>query len=231
MVEMLPADRKWLAMPVSLLGVLGSLAACLTLIGQNRVTFGGMYRVDSFALLFKIFFLVAAVVVLGISLRYFQEGRYYQGEYYTLLLASFLGCLLMPSSRDLLMLFVSLELVSAPGFLMAAFRKGDPRSNEAGLKFFLIGVLSTAVMLYGMSLIYGVTGATRLSAIATSLASVGGGQLTLVYAAILFVVAGFAFKVAAVPFQFWAPDTYEGAPVPVAAFLGAASNVAGFAGL
>jgi NADH-quinone oxidoreductase subunit N len=87
------------------------------------------------------------------------------------------------------------------------------------------------VMLYGMSLIYGVTGATRLTAIATNLASVSGGQLTLVYAAILFVVAGFAFKVAAVPFQFWAPDTYEGAPVPVAAFLGAASNVAGFAGL
>src|SRR5438105_1150925 len=139
---MLPADGKWLAMPVSLLGVLGSLAACLTLIGQNRVTFGGMYRVDSFALLFKIFFLVAAVVVLGISLRYFQEGRYYQGEYYTLLLASFLGCLTMPSSRDLLMLFISLELVSAPGFLIAAFRKTDPRSNEAGLKFFLIGVLS-----------------------------------------------------------------------------------------
>ena len=90
-------------------------------------------------------------------MRYFREGGFYQGEYYFLLLTSFLGCLLMPSSRDLLMLFLSLELVSAPGFLMAAFRKGDP-SNEAGLKFFLIGVLSTAVMLFGMSLIYGITG-------------------------------------------------------------------------
>src|SRR2546423_15435124 len=111
MNAMLPAARKWLAMPVSLLGVLGSLAACLTLIGQNRVTFGGMYRVDSFALLFKIFFLVAAVVVLGISLRYFQEGRYYQGEDYTLLLATLLGCLSMPSSTDRLMLFFCLGLV------------------------------------------------------------------------------------------------------------------------
>jgi NADH-quinone oxidoreductase subunit N len=227
----LPARRKWFAMPLSLVGVVASLVAVLTLLGSQRSTFGGMFVVDNFAILFKIFFLVVAIVVLAISLRYFREGGFYQGEYYFLLLTSFLGCLLMPSSRDLLMLFVSLELVSAPGFLMAAFRKGDPRSNEAGLKFFLIGVLSTAVMLYGMSLIYGVTGATRLSVIATNLASIGGGQLTLVYAAILFVVAGFAFKVAAVPFQFWAPDTYEGAPVPVAAFLGAASNVAGFAGL
>jgi NADH-quinone oxidoreductase subunit N len=227
----LPARRKWFAMPLSLAGVVASLGAVLTLLGSQRSTFGGMFVVDNFAILFKIFFLAVAIVVLAISLRYFREGGFYQGEYYFLLLTSFLGCLLMPSSRDLLMLFVSLELVSAPGFLMAAFRKGDPRSNEAGLKFFLIGVLSTAVMLYGMSLIYGVTGATRLTAIATNLASVSGGQLTLVYAAILFVVAGFAFKVAAVPFQFWAPDTYEGAPVPVAAFLGAASNVAGFAGL
>jgi NADH-quinone oxidoreductase subunit N len=129
------------------------------------------------------------------------------------------------------MLFVSLELVSAPGFLMAAFRKGDVRSNEAGLKFFLIGVLSTAVMLYGMSMIYGVTGTTRLAGIAAKLATVTGGQQTLVFASILFVVAGFAFKVSAFPFQFWAPDTYEGSPVPVAAFLAVASKAAGFAGL
>ena len=137
----------------------------------------------------------------------------------------------MPASRDLLMLFVSLELVSAPGFLMSAFRKNDLRSNEAGLKFFLIGVLSTAVMLYGMSMIYGLTGATRLEGIALKLADISGGQETMAFAAILFVVVGFAFKVSAVPFQFWAPDTYEGSPVPVAAFLAVASSAAGFAGL
>jgi NADH-quinone oxidoreductase subunit N len=190
-----------------------------------------MFVVDNFALLFKVFFLLVAVLVLGISLRYFREGGFYQGEYYFLLLTSFLGCLLMPSSRDLLMLFISLELVSAPGFLMASFRKGDVRSNEGGLKFFLIGVLSTAVMLYGMSLIYGLTGTTRLAGIATKLATVTGGKETLALAAILFVVAGFAFKVSVFPFQFWAPDTYEGAPVPVAAFLATASKAAGFAGL
>src|SRR5207253_2492665 len=227
----LARERKWLAMPISLVGVLGALAATLTLINAHRSTFGGMYVVDPFAVLFKVFFLSTAAVVLGLSLRYMREGRYFQGEYYFLLLAAFLGCVTMPSSRDLLMLFISLELVSAPGFLMAAFRKRDVRSNEAGLKFFLIGVLSTAVMLYGMSLIYGITAATRLSEIGHSLSQVSASKETLAFAAILFVVVGFAFKVSAVPFQFWAPDTYEGAPVPVAAFLAVASSAAGFAGL
>jgi NADH-quinone oxidoreductase subunit N len=224
--------RKWLTMPLSLVGVIAALVATLTLIGSRRTTFNGMFVIDNFAVLFKIFFLSVATIVLLVSLRYFREGRWYQGEYYFLLLTAFLGCLLMPSSRDLLMLFISLELVSAPGFLIAAFRKSDPRSNEAGIKFFLIGVLSSAVMLYGMSLIYGVTGQTNLYAIAHKLSGgLPAGVHTLALAAILFVVAGFAFKVSAVPFQFWAPDTYEGSPVPVAAFLATASKAAGFAGL
>ena len=225
--------RKWLAMPLGLMGVLATLAATLTLIGgDTRVMFDGTYVVDNFALLFKVFFMAVAVVVLALSLRYFREGGFYQGEYYFLLLTSFLGCVMMPSSRDMLLLFIALELVSAPGFLMAAFRKGDIKSNEAGVKFFIIGVLSTAVMLFGMSLIYGVTGgATQLNEIAAQLARVPGDQEQLALAAILFVVVGFAFKVSAVPFQFWAPDTYEGAPVPVAAFLAVASAAAGFAGL
>jgi NADH-quinone oxidoreductase subunit N len=223
--------RKWAVMVVSLLGAVAALVATLTLVGAERSSFGGMFVVDSFAVLFKVFFLAVAIVVLAISLRYLRDGGYYQGEYYFLLMTSFLGCLLMPSSRDLVMLFLSLELVSAPGFLIAAFRKFDPRSNEAGLKFFLIGVLSTAVMLYGMSLIYGVTGSTNLYAIGSRLAHLTGSVETLALAAILFVVVGFAFKVSAVPFQFWAPDTYEGAPVPVAAFLASASKAAGFAGL
>ena len=242
----LGARHKWWSMPVSLVGVLAALVAALTLIGEQRTTFGGMFVVDSFALLFKVFFLGVAAIVLMLSLRYFRDGRWYQGEYYFLLLTSFLGCVLMPSSRDLLMLFISLELVSAPGFMIAAFRKTDPRSNEAGIKFFLFGVLSTAVMLYGMSLIYGITGETNLAAIGEALGRTAvtqgaagasatllleRGSEALVYAAILFVGAGFAFKVSAVPFQFWAPDTYEGAPVPVAAFLATASKAAGFAGL
>jgi NADH:ubiquinone oxidoreductase subunit 2 (subunit N) len=125
--------RKWFTMPLAFLGTLAALIAVLTLIGEDRTTFGGMFVVDDFAVLFKTFFLVVALFVLLMSLRYFRDGRFYQGEYYFLLLTSFLGCLLMPSSRDLLMLFISLELVSAPGFLIVAFRKNDPRSNEAAL--------------------------------------------------------------------------------------------------
>jgi NADH-quinone oxidoreductase subunit N len=225
----LPRERKWVAMPLAFLGALGALLAALTLVGEERATFGGSYVVDGFAVLFKVFFSAAAMVVLAISFRYVREGRYYQGEYYFLLLCSFLGMLTIASSRDLLMLFISLELVSAPGFLLAGFRKGDPRSNEAAIKFFLIGVLSSAVMLYGMSLVYGVTGSLRLEEIARRLPEVG--QSNVVLAAILFVVAGFAFKVSSFPFQFWAPDTYEGSPVPVAAYLSVASKAAGFAGL
>src|SRR5712691_7676914 len=212
----LERDRKWLSMPVAFVGTAGSFAATLTLLGAHRVLFGGTYVVDNFAVLFKVFFTGVAMVVLLISVRYFREGRYYQGEYYFLILSSFLGMLTMPSSRDFLMLFISLELVSAPGFILAGFRKTDPRSNEAALKFFLISVLSTAIMLYGMSLIYGVTGSTRLTVIASKLAT-SAGSSNLALAAILLVVAGFAFKVSAFPFQFWAPDTYEGSPVPVAA--------------
>jgi NADH-quinone oxidoreductase subunit N len=228
----LPERRAWMSMLLALAGVVAALVATLTLIGSNRTTFNGMFVIDNFAVLFKVFFLSVATIVLLVSVRYFRDGRWYQGEYYFLLLTAFLGCMLMPSSRDLLMLFISLELVSAPGFLIAAFRKGDPRSNEAGIKFFLIGVLSSAVMLYGMSLVYGLTGKTNIYEIASALsAGLPAGQHTLALAAILFVVVGFAFKVSAVPFQFWAPDTYEGSPVPVAAFLATASKAAGFAGL
>jgi NADH-quinone oxidoreductase subunit N len=228
----LPARRRWFAMPLSLVGVIATLVATLTLLGDERTTFDGHFVVDNFAVTFKLFFLSAAIIVLALSLRYFREGGFYQGEYYFLLLTSFLGCVLMPSSRDLLMLFIALELVSAPGFLMAGLRKSDIRSSEASLKFFLIGVLSTAVMLFGMSLIYGLTGGeTGLSEIASALGRIDEGQRSLAYASILFVVVGFAFKVSAFPFQFWAPDTYEGSPVPVAAFLAVASKAAGFAGL
>jgi len=228
----LPARAKSISMWVAMVGVLASLAAVLSLVGQGaRSAFGGAYVVDAFTLIFQAFFLLCAVVVLLISYRYLRDGGFYQGEYYFLLLTAFLGCTLMPASRNLLMLFLALELVSAPGFLMAAFRKSDIRGNEGGLKFFIIGVLSTAVMLYGMSLIYGLTGALELHAIAAKLGGLTGPSETLAQVAILFVVVGFAFKVSAVPFQFWAPDTYEGSPVPVAGFLAVASSAAGFAGL
>jgi NADH-quinone oxidoreductase subunit N len=221
--------RKWWSMVLAFLGTAAALAVELTLIGSDRSSFGGTYVSDSFAVLFKVFFLSVALIILLLSHRYFRDGRYFQGEYYFLLLSAFLGMLTISSSRDLLMLFISLELVTAPAWLMAGFRKRDPRSNEASLKFFLIGILSTAVMLYGMSLVYGATGSLRLDEIARALSEQDPSGLAA--AAVLFVVTGFAFKVSSVPFHFWAPDTYEGSPVPVAAFLSVASKAAGFAGL
>jgi NADH-quinone oxidoreductase subunit N len=249
----LAPQRKWLAMPLSLFGVLGALAATLTFAGNvggmGRGTFctdtgpihapflphvlGGppdcSFVVDNFAVLFKVVFLVAAAVVLLLSLNYFEEGRYYQGEYYFLLLTSFFGMLAIASSRDLIMLFISLEIVSVPGFVIAGFRKSDTRSSESAIKFFLMGVLATAVMLFGMSLVYGLTGSVQLSTIADRLATDPRTPAGL--AAVGLVITGFAFKVSAAPFHFWAPDTYQGAPVPVAAFLSVASKAAGFTGL
>jgi NADH-quinone oxidoreductase subunit N len=129
------------------------------------------------------------------------------------------------------MLFISLEIVSVPGFVIAGFRKADTRSTESAIKFFLIGVLSTAVMLFGMSIVYGMTGSIQLDVIARQLASPEFVRTPAMAAAVGLVVVGFAFKVSAVPFHFWAPDTYQGAPVPVTAFLSVASKAAGFTGL
>src|SRR5437867_8498694 len=228
----LPDERKSWNGVIAMAGVLGAFWATLTLVGDHRATFNGMFVVDSFALLFKVLFLAVAALVILISANYLDESvRSTQGEFYFLLLSSFVGMLLMASSRDFLMLFVSLELVSAPGFLVAGFKKKDARSNEAAVKFFLFGMLSTAVMLFGMSLIYGITRSTNLTAVAQALAHPAARTEPLIVASILFIVAGFGFKVSAVPFHFWAPDTYEGSPIPVAAFLSVPSKAAGFAGL
>jgi NADH-quinone oxidoreductase subunit N len=235
--------RKRALCPLSVIGVVASLGWVIALAvdGTRRTSFGQMFVVDAYALLLKAFFLGTALFVLFVSYRYFQEIRTYQGEYYFLLLSAFLGMLLMPSARDLVMIFVALELVSVPGFVMAGLRKFDLRSNEGALKFFLIGVLSVAVLLFGLSIIYGFTGTTNLAGIAqalrapTAILELPGDQALrnqpLVLASMMFVIVGFGFKISAVPFHFWAPDTYEGSPIPVTAFLSVASKAAGFAGL
>jgi NADH-quinone oxidoreductase subunit N len=215
---------------LALAGTVAAGIALATLVGQgNRSTFGGSFVIDNYALLFKGLFLGSLVLVLLMSGRYIAQGTVYQGEFYFLVLSSFVGMLLMPSSRDLLMLFLSLEILSATGFIVAGFRKGDARSNEGALKFLLIGVLSTAVMLFGMSLVYGFTGSLNLGQVAQRLQAVGNEPAAVM--AVFLVVTGFAFKVSAAPFHFWAPDTYEGSPIPVAAYLSVASKAAGFAGL
>lgn len=188
--------------------------------------FDGSYVVDDFALVLKGLFLVAAYIVFLMSHNYIESDRYYQGEYYFLLLASLLGSLVMASSRDLIVLFIGLELVTGPLYLLAGWRKGDVKSNEASMKYFILGVLSTALLLYGMSLIFGLTGQVGFAEIATATASMSGEPALVV--AILFMIVGFGFKISAVPFHFWAPDTYEGAPTPITAYLSVNSKAAGF---
>ena len=233
LVDLLLDDRqKWATSSIAGLGLLAALIPVLTLAvdGTDRSMFGGAYVVDNFALVLKALFLITGYAVVLISTNYIDEGDYYEGEYYTLLLCSILGMLMISSSRDLVSLFIALELLSIPAYMLAAWRKRDVKSNEAGMKYFLLGVFASAVMLYGMSLLYGVTGSTLLSTIGEHL---GGSATTepIGTLAIVFVIVGFAFKVSAVPFHTWAPDTYEGAPTPITAFLSVASKAAGFVAL
>jgi NADH-quinone oxidoreductase subunit N len=226
----LRGDYKQLVNPLAAGGTTVALVITILLWGDDRSTFGGMFVVDDYAVVFKVIFLVALLAILGISWRFFAEGRYFQGEYYFLLLTAFIGMIAMPSSRDLLAIFVALETVSIPAFVLAGLRKRDLYGSEAALKFFLIGVLSVAIMLFGMSLVYGFTGSTDLTAIAQALEA-ETAPAPLLLASVLLVIVGFGFKVSAVPFHFWAPDTYAGSPMPVAAMLAVASKAAGFAGL
>ncbi len=189
----------------------------------------GAYVVDEFSLVLKALFLLTAYVVVLLSTNYIAEGDYWENEFYGLLMASVLGMVVMSSARDLITIFVALELLSIPAYMLAAWRKRDARSNEAGLKYYLMGVFASAVMLYGMSLLFGATGTTVLSEINTILGE--GVTISAVTVGIAFVIVGFGFKISAVPFHSWAPDVYEGAPTPVTAFLATASKAAGFVAL
>ena len=197
--------------------------------GGVRSLFGGAYIVDNYTIAFQAFFLVVAYVTMLLSVDHIGEGDYYQGEFYVLLLTSTLGMMIMAGARDLITIFVALETISIPTFVLAGWRKHDVRSNEAAVKYFIIGVLSSAVMLYGMSMVYGLAGTTSLAGIADYAGSSGVPALFTI--GVLLTLVGFAFKVSAVPFHFWAPDTYEGAPTPVTAFLSVASKAGGFVAL
>jgi NADH-quinone oxidoreductase subunit N len=225
-----PRSAKYLTAVLAVLGV--SVAAIPLLIlafrGETRSMFDGSYTVDVFALVLKGLFIVATYLILLMSFSYIESDRYYQGEYYFLVLCSLLGSLVMASGRDLIVLFIGLELTTAPLFLLAGWRKGDMKSNEASLKFYILGVLSTALLLYGMSLLYGLTGEVSFDGIRAAVADPGLAAAPALGMAILLMIVGFGFKVSAVPFHFWAPDTYEGSPTPVTAYLSVNSKAAGF---
>lgn len=226
-------DKRWVTSALSGFVLLGALVGVVTLavIGDDtRSMFDGRYVIDEYALILKALFLIAGYVVILLSSDEIERGRYHQGEYYVLLLTSVLGMVMMASSRDLLSIFVALELLSIPAYMLAAWNKRYSKGNEAGVKYYLLGVFASAIMLYGMSLLYGVTGSTRLVDIGAAITGEGSFSGVEVLA-VAFVVTGFAFKVSAVPFHQWAPDVYEGAPTPITAFLSVSSKAAGFVAL
>ena len=224
-------SKKWAMATLTGFVLLGAFLPVVTLavVGDDvRSMFDGRYVVDEYALVLKAVFLLTAYVVVLMSQTELEEGGYYQGEFYVLLLASVLGMVMMTSSRDLVSIFVALELLSIPAYMLAAWRKRDRKSNEAGVKYYLLGVFASAVLLYGMSFLYGTTGSTRLVDIGAALSD---HLMAMQVIGIVFVIAGFGFKISAVPFHTWAPDTYEGAPTPVTAFLSVAAKAAGFVAL
>ena len=225
--------KKWILSAISSFTLLAAMVPVLLLALSDtevRMMFDGRYVVDNFSLVMKAVFLLAGYVVVLLSSSHIEQGEYWRGEYWFLLLTSLLGMLMMTSSRDLVSMFVALEFLSIPAYMLAAWRKRDPKSNEAGVKYFMLGVFASAVMLYGMSLMYGVANSTLFTDIAKNLTATG--EFSSVHAlSVVFVIVGFAFKVSAVPFHTWAPDTYEGAPTPVTAFLSVASKAAGFVAL
>src|ERR1700754_4408706 len=193
--------------------------------------FYGMVRIDGFALLFKAIFLVSAALAIGISTRYLDIEGEQHGEYYSLILFATVGMMFLASGYDLISLYISLELMALTFYALVAFTKREKRSNEAAMKYFLLVAFSSGVLLYGMSLIYGITGSTNLGDINQQLAAslTTAGLRPMLLLGMLALSAGLFFKVAAVPFHMWAPDVYEGAPTSVTAFLSTGSKAASFA--
>ncbi len=214
---------------IAALSIVGVGAVAYTLIGSSGVTFGGMFISDGYSTFFKIIFFLNVILSVLISIKYIAIEKVNFGEYYSLILLSTLGMMIMVSAGDLIVLYLGLELMALSTYVLAGFIRHDTKSNEAALKYFLLGAFASAFLLYGISLIYGLTGTTDIKAIALYISEKGLiGNPALSLSMILFAVS-FGFKIAAAPFHMWAPDTYEGAPTSITAFMSVGPKAAGFA--
>jgi len=224
-------DRRESKHGMAYLASFGAAAVLVVLAarrGHMGEAFGGMFVVDASAMLFKALFLIAAFLTGLGSIHFAVRQTRYPGEYYGLLLLSTLGLMIMVSAGDLMTLYLGVELGTASLYALAAFRKHRLRSSEAGLKYVLLGAISSGVLIYGISLIYGAAGTTKLTAVAAMLDGFYSvSPLSVI--GLVMVVAGLSFKCVAAPFHMWAPDVYEGAPTPITGFLSVASKAAGFA--
>ncbi|HEU5380467.1 MAG TPA: NADH-quinone oxidoreductase subunit N [Ktedonobacteraceae bacterium] len=229
--------RRVVTVAVALVGLVIPLGFVLAqqfftnLYDTPHTAFFGMFIVDHYALLFDIIFLIIAAVMILSSYSYISKYVKAEGEFYTLLLFSVTGMMFMASTNELITIYISLELTSIPLYIMAGLLHNQEHSAEAAVKYVLLGAMSSAILLYGFALLYGLTGTTDLSGIATSIAKgVQSGNVMVLVAGGL-ILAGFGFKISAVPFHMWAPDIYQGAPTPATAFFSVGSKAAGFAAL
>ena len=226
-IDVVLPRRDWATLGMSLLTLSVTGAAVIGFTGVDTTISAGLLAIDGFATFFKVIIIVSALMTVLMSPSYLRVEAVRPGEYYFLILCATLGMLFMASGVDLITLFIGLETMAVSFYVLAGYLKPSQRSNEAAVKYFVLGAFSLGILLYGMSLLYGVTGTTSLDGIAEALAS---GERTLILSlALVLLVAGMGFKIAAVPFHMWAPDVYEGAPTPVTAYLSVGSKAASFA--
>jgi NADH-quinone oxidoreductase subunit N len=216
---------------VALLTLVASGASVFRVRDARRALFDGMFLHDGFTVFFTLLFCAVAAVAVLQSWDYVRRTRINHGEFYALMLAATLGMILMAASNDLITIFLGLELMSLALYILVGFRRGRLDSSEAALKYFLLGAFASGFLLYGIALLYGATGTTNLGRMAIFLGDSPMLGNPLLLAGGLLVLAGFAFKVAAVPFHMWTPDAYEGAPTTVTGFMSAGAKAAGFAAL
>ncbi len=222
-----PASRKrWLGY-ASLLGLFLAAGAAVTLWGANLTAFRGMVIADNFGLFLTLVIIVGAILSVLLSIDFIRAQRIEQGEFYMLMLASVAGMIIMATATDLIIVFLGLELLSLPLYILASFQRENARSLEAGLKYFMLGAFSSAFFLYGIALVYGATGTTQLASLA-KFVQLGNDIDTMLLIGYGLLLAGFAFKVALVPFHWWTPDVYEGAPTVVTGFMSVAVKAAAF---
>ena len=212
----------------SLATVIAAAAATFALAGEPRLVYSGMFVVDDFSVFFKAVFYLATGLCVLMSPRYLEEEDISRGEYYVLLLFALSGMMIMASGLDLLSIYVGMELQALCIYVLTGFIRQERRSNEAALKYVILGSVSSGIFLYGMSLVYGITGTTQLTDMAAALGSGGAHDPALVLATV-FLVTGLIFKVGAVPFHMWVPDVYEGAPTTITAFMSVGPKAAAFA--
>ncbi len=213
-------------LPLALLGLAVSAVVTIPLLQHSGTSFSGAISVDPYAIYFKLLFIIAAALVLLASASFLEDVARYRSEFVGLLLLATTALMLLAAASDLITIYIALEMSGLSIAFLSAWNKRDVRSTEAGLKYFLLSAMSSAVLLYGMAIIYGLTGQLQLSAIARELTTSPNAALFL---GMTMLLAGFGFKISAVPFQMWTPDVYEGAPTVVTAYLSVASKSAGFA--